>query len=200
MQFGIRPFHLSDLSLLYRICLQTADSGKDATLIFTDPDLPGHFSVAPYALFEPGLCFVLTNNSKPCGYILGAKDSLKFYERCEKDWFPKLRERYPMPEPDDTTRDAAIIRRIHTGHVVKDELLAYPAHLHVDLLPEAQGHGFGRKLMDTFINKLRELKVPALHLEVGKRNPGAIKFYEKMDFKIIAEYEFSISFGKLISY
>ena len=49
--------------------------------------------------------------------------------------------------------------------------------------------------MEVFISKLKELNVPALHLEVGKANPGAIKFYEKIGFHKIHEYEYSIAFG-----
>jgi ribosomal protein S18 acetylase RimI-like enzyme len=42
---------------------------------------------------------------------------------------------------------------------------------------------------------LKELGVSGLHLEVGKKNPGAVRFYEKMGFKQIADYEYSIGFG-----
>ena len=181
--------------MLYRICLLTADSGKDASGLFKDPDLPGHFYAAPYALFEPELCFVATYNNNPCGYILGTKDSKRFADWCENKWLPPLRLRYEFPGENDSSLDAAIIRRIHSGHIVKKELADYPAHLHIDILPEGQGQGLGRKLMNTFVNKLKELKVPALHLEVGKRNTVAVKYYEKMGFHIITEYEFSIVFG-----
>lgn len=198
MEFNIRPYHASDLTSLYKICLLTGNSGKDATELLKDPDLIGHFYAAPYGIFDPEVCFVITNIGKPCGYIIGAKDSQKFYERCEKDWFPILRNRYPLRDEDDKSLDARIIKRIHDGHKVKEELLDFPAHLHIDLLPETQGQGLGRKLMEIFINKLKELNVPALHLEVGKANPGAIKFYEKFGFQIIKEYEFSIAFGMLL--
>lgn len=195
MSFKIRPYHPSDLSMLYRICLLTADSGKDAAGLFKDPDLPGHFYAAPYALFEPELCFVATNNNNPCGYILGTKDSQVFADKLEADWLPPLRLRYKIPDENEISADAAIIRRIHTGYIVKEELLEYPAHLHIDILPEGQGQGLGRKLMNTFIDKLKDLNVPSLHLEVGKRNTGAVKYYEKMCFHVIKEYEFSIAFG-----
>lgn len=195
MSFEIRPYHISDLTSIYKICLETADSGKDATGLFKDPDLNAHFYAAPYVLFEPEICFVITNNDKPCGYIIGTKDSQKFYEKCERDWFPTLRNRYPLCDENDKSLDARIIKRIHEGQIVKKELLGYPAHLHIDLLPETQGQGFGRKIMGVFINKLKELNIPALHLEVGKTNPGAIKFYEKLGFETIKEYEFSIAFG-----
>ena len=195
MQFEIRKYHPTDLTALYKICLLTGNSGKDGTELFSDSDLLGHFYAAPYAVFEPEICFVVTNNNKPCGYIIGTKDSQKFYEKCEKDWFPILRTRYPLRDDNDKSWDSRIIKRIHDGHKVKPELAKYPAHLHIDLLPETQGQGIGRKIMDVFINELKNQNVSALHLEVGKANQGAIKFYEKLGFEIIKEYEFSIAFG-----
>jgi ribosomal protein S18 acetylase RimI-like enzyme len=199
MEFKIRPYHPSDLVSLYKICLLTADSGKDASGLYKDPDIVGHFYAAPYAVLEPDLCYVLVANDVPCGYIVGTRDSQEFYQRCEKEWFPPLRKRYSLPDEKDQTYDARIIRLIHSGHKPVDDLLDYPAHLHIDILPTGQGQGMGRKLMDVFINRLKELNVPALHLQVGKANPGAIKFYERIGFHLIKEYEFSIAFGmKLI--
>ncbi len=193
--FKIRSYHPSDLTALYKICLLTGNSGKDATQLLNDPDLLGHFYVAPYVIFEPEICFVVTNNNKPCGYIIGTKDSQKFYAQCEKDWFPILRSRYTLPNKEDVSFNSIIIRRLHEGYKVKEELKNYSAHLHIDLLPETQGQGLGREITNLFINKLKELNVPSLHLEVGKNNVGAIKFYKKLGFYVIKEYNHSIAFG-----
>lgn len=195
MSFTIRPYHPSDLSVLYRICLLTGNSGKDASDLFEDPDLMGQFYAAPYAVLEPDLCFVATNSEKPCGYILGTRDSQQFYERCETDWFPVLRKRYPKPKIEDGSLTARIIRLIHQGHKVNEDLKNYPAHLHIDLLPECQGQGLGRKLIETFNTRLREIKVSAVQLQVGKKNTGAILFYERIGFHRIVEYELSVAFG-----
>ncbi|MBU2507724.1 MAG: GNAT family N-acetyltransferase [Bacteroidetes bacterium] len=193
--YEIRNYHPSDLTALYRICLKTGNSGKDATDLHSDPEIIGHFYAAPYAVFEPELSFIAAIDNAPYGYIIGTKDSTAFRDKCEEEWFPVLRERYKMPAAEDTSHDAKIIRLIHAGLIVKDEVKDYPAHLHIDILPELQGQGIGRKLMDTFIAKLKELNVPAMHLEVGKSNLNAIQFYEKMGFHIIHEYEQSIAFG-----
>ncbi len=195
MQNYIRPYHPSDLSALYRICLQTGDSGKDASNQYKDPDLLGQYYAAPYAVLEPDLCFVLLCNRELCGYILGTQDSAKFYELCEKEWFPILRERYPLPKPEDKSAEAHIIRCIHSGHKFNNDLILYQAHLHIDILPQGQGQGMGRKLIETFLNKLRELKVPSVHLRVGETNPGAIKFYERVGFHVIREYDDDVAFG-----
>jgi ribosomal protein S18 acetylase RimI-like enzyme len=195
MSFTIRPYHASDLYSIYQICLKTGDSGADASLIYTDHELLGHLYAAPYAVFEPDLCFVLTQDSDICGYILGTRDSAAFAARCERDWFPVLRSRYPMPAPDDQSADAQIIRRIHMGHSAHAELAAYPAHLHVDLLPVAQGQGWGRQLMRRFLDQLRALGVPGVYLGVGIRNQKAIGFYERMGFERLAEQSTWIAFG-----
>lgn len=67
MQFEIRKYHPTDLTALYKICLLTGNSGKDATDLFSDSDLIGHFYAAPYAIFEPEICFVVTNNNGTTG-------------------------------------------------------------------------------------------------------------------------------------
>ncbi len=195
MDFKIRPYHPSDLTRLYHICLLTGNNGQDASPLYKDPDLLGHYYAAPYAVFEPELCFVLTQSGMPCGFILGARDTAAFATHCEQAWFPPLRERYPLPDPNIETPTAQIIRAIHTGIYVDDDLADYPAHLHIDLLPEAQGKKLGTKLMDTFLNQLRALNVPALHLGVSRENPGAIKFYERVGFHKIKTYKDSIAFG-----
>ena len=195
MNYAIRPVHPCDLSSLYRISLLTGNSGSDASHLLKDHELIGHFYAAPYAFIEPELCFVLTSSGIPCGYIIGTQDSQKFYSDCETKWFPLLRERYPLPDNEDKSFDTRLIKLIHEGHKPYDDLRSYPAHLHIDLLPEAQGKGLGRKLVEVFTNKLSELKVPAVHLQVGKKNTGAVKFYQKIGFHKIKEYEHSIAFG-----
>lgn len=195
MNYLIRNYTKSDLQYLYGICLKTGDSGKDASGIYKNPSLLGDYYAAPYAEIHPELTFILEKDSLPIGYILGTNNSIEFREKTEKIWFPALREKYPYPDDINKSKDSEIIRLIHKGYIPKKELVSFPAHLHIDILPEGQGIGMGKKLVFTFIDKLKEQKTPALHLEVGKTNKGAIKFYEKAGFKIIFEYEYSIAFG-----
>jgi ribosomal protein S18 acetylase RimI-like enzyme len=191
----IRSYQDSDLDKIYEICLLTGDSGKDATGIYSDPKLLGHFYATPYAIIEPELCFIVTIDGLPSGYILGTRNSQKFRELSEKEWFAKLRKKYSLPSKSDTSPDSRIIRLIYEGYTLKDELKDFPAHLHIDLLPATQGKGIGKQIMLTFINKLKELNVPALHLEVGKKNENAIGFYKRIGFHVICEYEHSVAFG-----
>jgi ribosomal protein S18 acetylase RimI-like enzyme len=196
MVFKIRPYHPSDLSRLYDICVQTGDCGKDLTDEFTDPDLFGHFYAAPYAVLEPDLCFVLTSDGTPCGYVIGTRDSEEFSRRVEQEWFPALRERYPLPAPEVDTLAAYIIRAIHRGYQPPPEAVGYPAHLHIDLLPNVQGQGNGRRMMERFLCRLRELRVPAVHLGVAKKNARAVEFYKALRFDVINEFEWGYLMGQ----
>ena len=86
MHYEIRNYHITDLSALYKICLQTANNGSDASSLL-EADLAGHLFAAPYAFFEPELCFILSLDANPYGYVLGAKNSVDFLEKCEKIGF-----------------------------------------------------------------------------------------------------------------
>lgn len=195
MEFKIRPYHPSDLCALYRVCLLTGDSGQDATSLYTDPEILGHYYLGPYCVYEPDLCFVLTADGVPSGYVIGTRNTQDFNQRLEQDWFPVLRERYPLPPDEDDSPTADMIRAVHRGGHLSPEAADYPAHLHIDLLPVGQGQGLGRKMMATFLNRLRVLNIPAVHLGVGKDNRRAVEFYARVGFHIIQEHQWGILYG-----
>ncbi|HWL17868.1 MAG TPA: GNAT family N-acetyltransferase [Opitutus sp.] len=188
MTTGIRRFQPADLEALYRICLCTGAHGEDATALYNDPKLLGSFYAAPYAVHDPDLCLIATADGAPAGYILGTDDSARFRTWSEAHWFPALRARYPLPAPADESPDAALIRLLHAGYQPHPDTLAYPAHLHIDLLPSLRGRGLGRALMQRFLDRLRVRGCPAVHLGVSAANTGGIAFYEKLGFHLIGDY------------
>ena len=100
----VRGYLPDDVDALYQICLQTADSGEDATALFRDGNLPGHVYVGPYVTFEPSLAFVAEDAAGIGGYIVATLDSRAFDRRMEQSWWPALRARYPKPSPDAAKR------------------------------------------------------------------------------------------------
>jgi ribosomal protein S18 acetylase RimI-like enzyme len=193
-RFVLRQYHPSDLPMLYRICLETGADGADATGTI-DPELLGHLFAAPYALFEPELCRVLTADGTPCGYLLGTADSTQFARHCERDWFPLLRERYRLPDPIDRSRGAHMVRAIHAGYRAPECAGTFPAHLHIDLLPIGQGLGHGPRMIIDFIDRLRERHVAGLHLGVSRGNARALAFYPKLGFEPIEETRAAVTYG-----
>jgi GNAT superfamily N-acetyltransferase len=183
----IRLYRPDDLDVLYGICLQTANSGQDATGIFHDPRLPGHVYAAPYAIFEPSLAFVAEDAAGVGGYIVAALDSLAFDQRLEQDWWPALRARYPEPPPDQAERlslpERNAIHNIHHPFSAPHEVVKrFPSHLHVNLVQRMQGRGAGRQLIATLMAGLRENGSRGLHLLVGYSNQRAVGFYRHVGF------------------
>jgi len=182
----IRPYRPGDDDALYDICLRTGDSGEDATHRYTDPRLIGELFVGPYLRFEPELAFVIEESGQVLGYILGARDTRAFEAACEQHWWPPLRRRYPLDAFPSDSADASLVNHIHRPGRADDDVVAdYPAHLHIDLLPPAQGRGLGRALMQRLLAALREAGAPGVHLGVGAANERAVGFYTRLGFEVL---------------
>jgi ribosomal protein S18 acetylase RimI-like enzyme len=184
----IRPYEPADLEALYRICLLTGAHGADATPLYADPKLLGHYYAAPYVAHDPALCRVVDLEGVPHGYILGTADTANFSRWAEVHWLPALRRRYSRPQAGDARPDTQLIKLLYAGYSVGPEAEKYPAHLHIDLLPAAQGKGLGKHLIRLFCELLRARGCPGVHLGVAEANAGAIAFYEKVGFHLIARH------------
>lgn len=186
---AIRPFRAGDESAIARICLLTADAGQDATGILPDDDLWAVVFALPYVQRHPDFAFVADDDTgTPAAYILAAPDTRAFDAWFRDEWWPQHRDRWPLPARADRSREAAIIRsawrRGTENPQPEAEQLeaAYPAHLHIDLLPHLQGQGLGRLLIGTMLDRLRAASVPGVQLGVDPRNTGAQAFYSRLGF------------------
>lgn len=197
----LRPAREADRAALYRICLQTGASGEDATALYRDPLLLGHVYAGPYLTHAPDFAFVLDpgDGSGATGYILGAPDTAAFEATLEREWWPALRDIYPDPTDvprERRTPDQRIAHLIHHPTRTPTDLLGpYPAHLHIDLLPRAQGGGRGRALMTTLLVALRGAGVPGVHLGVGENNTRAQGFYQHLGFQALRRSPGAVTYG-----
>lgn len=184
---AVRPYRPADAAALDDICVRTAHNGRDSRPEYADPSvLPAVFA-APYVHLDPGLAFVLDDGEgRAVGYILGTADTPRFAEEFRSTWLPRVADRYPAPQGPPEGPDAVMAGLLHDPErMIVPELAAYPAHLHIDLLPEWQGRGYGRALMREFWRALRERGVPAVHLVMAAANTQARAFYDRMGFQEI---------------
>ncbi len=183
----MRAVQSGDLDHLYRICLLAADAGEDATRLYSDPKLPGHIWVAPYAVFEPSLAFVAEDGEGVGGYVVAALDTPAFEQRLEQEWWPGLRARYPEPTAEmadgmSSAQRQALHNIHHPWRTHRDLFQGYPSHMHIDALPRMQGRGVGRRLVETLAAALRAQGSQGLHLFVSDRNQRAQGFYRHVGF------------------
>ncbi len=203
MSLAIRPVFPEDITAISRICLLTADAGRSAETLHRHGELPALVWALPYVLLPPMTAhtwgFVLVDTLAPQddhttstvkGYILGTSDTRAYEAATEAEWWPPLRIRFPLQSDGDerTKEDERYIDIIHRAPEPADEtcLAVSPAHMHINLLPEVQRRGWGRKLVGKAVDHLREQGIGSVWLGLDERNTSGRKFYEKIGFKGIA--------------
>ncbi|MGK5684468.1 GNAT family N-acetyltransferase [Actinoplanes sp. URMC 104] len=180
MQPQIRGYRPTDLEAVYDICVRTADAGGDARGTNSSDRLVGDVFAAPYVVLEPQVARILDDGrGNAVGYVVGTADTATFVRRYREEWLPATEGRYG----DDDPRDQLWLE-LHRNpeRMLVPELADYPAHLHIDLLPEWQGRGLGRGLMTAFLSGLHEAGVPRVHLGMAPANTAARAFYDRLGF------------------
>jgi GNAT superfamily N-acetyltransferase len=199
----IRRAFAPDLPYFYEICLKTGNAGKDAASLFNDPFLLGHYFAAPYLFYPQGIAFTAEEDCRPSGYSIAACDTTDFNRWMEAEWLPPLRKLFPVFVPPGRIRsrdEGGLFQSIHSTHFPPETawpwLAEYPAHLHINLLPQAQGRGIGRLLIKKLCAELSRRGIPGVHLGVNGKNTGAIAFYHKTGFSFLQTEEWGMIMGK----
>ncbi|MGH9133420.1 MAG: GNAT family N-acetyltransferase [Ilumatobacteraceae bacterium] len=198
----VRPFAPPhDTAPLYFVCLRTADAGRDATHLHGDPALPGHVWLGAYLVLQPDLAWVVDDgDGRPVGYVVGTADTTAFQELCERAWWPRLRERFPAGGSSSaTSADQELVRLIHDPPSTPAAVVAtHPSHLHIDLLPESQGAGIGRVLMETLFAALAERGSTGVSVGVDATNAHALGFYRHLGFVDLATSTGAVWLGRAL--
>lgn len=189
--FRIRAARTGDEPGAYVVCLKTGNNGQDGTALYReDPDALGRIYTGPYLAFEPELAVILErDDGEIAGYALGALDSRELYRRYEAEWRPRLCAEFPEPPGDPgawTPVEQVHHAYHHPDYTCPEPYDEYPSHMHIDLLPEAQGRGFGRRMLEEVMQKLRERGSPGVHLGVSGHNHAALGFYRHLGFYELA--------------
>lgn len=179
---GIRPFRDTDLTALRRICELTAFD----PLAPAEERMLADIYLEPYVRFAPDWVQVLDLDDGPVGYCIAVPDTRAFIDWWAREWTPVFRARHAddVAALADSGAPGATLSAIGTdpARLSSSAVDAYPAHLHIDLLPEAQGHGAGGVMIDRLIARLGAAGVPGVHLGVHPDNTGAKRFYARHGF------------------
>ena len=191
---SIRPYRDDDHDALRAVCLRTGLSGMDATGHWSTDDLLPDLYLSPYTSYAPDRVLVVADDAdRPIGYLLVVPDTLAFVEWWRTEVTPFFANTYArMAEPTPDGRDEQWFHdlgyepeRMIPADVGLD-LERFPAHLHIDLLPEAQGHGLGRALMRDAAARLVADGVPGIHLSYDSANAGAAAFYDRLGWRPVS--------------
>lgn len=156
----------------------------------------GNYYVRPYLENDPDCAFVLNQTGQVTGYALATLNTNTFNKYLDEEYLPLLREEY-LPRIGSFTATEKDLWGLYTSKRSSDlEFLKnYPSELHINLLPEAQGHGFGRALMEKLLGALRAAGSPGVHLTLNAENQGAFGFYQRLNYQELGRDIDSITMG-----
>lgn len=180
----VRPYRAGDREPVRRIAFDTGYMGESPAWYWRDAPSFADAWTGYYTDREPESAFVAADGDAVVGYLVGCADTARA-PSATTTILRQLVRRQLLVRPGtagffwrsiwDTLRD---------GGVPSAELSdpRWPAHLHINLLPAARGHGAGRGLIDAWLGRLRQLGVPGCHLGTMAENTGAIRFFESVGF------------------
>ncbi|PPQ99056.1 hypothetical protein CVT24_003616 [Panaeolus cyanescens] len=185
MPVKIRPAKVEDEAQLSYICLVTADAGKSAENLHDFAELPGIMYAVPYVHLPTSWGFVLEDEDtgELLGYILGSTDTREFERHMKESWLPSFLDKYPQEvatKPADK-HYTALIRNMHVAS--ESNIQFSKAHMHINILDKCQRQGWGRKLVATAVNELKNRGFDRVWLGLDGRNMDARKFYKRIGFK-----------------
>ncbi len=139
-----------------------------------------HIILATYCDYfiekEGDNCFVAVDeNDKVVGYILCAENYDKFKKVFRKEYLTQFKK-YKISD-----RAAAFFSTFIQSILKKQ----YPAHMHIDILPEYQRMGLGHKLVDALCENLKEKNVKGVCLTMFSGNEKGGNFYKKYGFTLL---------------
>lgn len=169
----IRPMKRSDKAAVERICLATASDYLNSTEKLQE------YTLLMYSRYYTRMLedsFVAVNyKDKPIGYILCAPDYNAYKNSFYRNELKQMKN-ISMFKCISTLGEIAYMKRF-----AKE----YPAHLHIDILPQYQHQGIGKKLMCSLFNHLKSNNVKGVMLTVSADNKSAIEFYKMCGFEIL---------------
>jgi ribosomal protein S18 acetylase RimI-like enzyme len=180
----------ADRAGVRRVCYQTGYMGEPIDWQWRDEESFADIFSGYYTDAEPGSAFVVERSGMVCGYLLGCADSTKAWNPGTIAARHLLRRGLafrPGTAPviwrtvGDTIADLARRRVAIRDLEFSDP--RWPAHLHVDLLPEARGQGVGRELVRRWFDELHARGGIACHLQTLAENTAAIAFFESVGFE-----------------
>ena len=189
----IRPATPADEQQIAHICLLTGADGGDATGSFSDDTALADVFALPYLYGPSCFAWVVDVGGVAQGYVVAAADTDAFQQWFSGEWWV---ERGPLHTVTNERDEWLAAMANNPTRCLSDAAVDYPAHLHIDLLPQLQGAGWGRRLIDTLMAQLADQGVPGVHLVATRANTGAQAFYPKTGFATISEDDGSVTFAR----
>jgi len=179
-EFEIRAYEPSDREAIRRICFETGYMGEPIDWLWPDRESFADLITRYYTDREPESILVATRSGRVVGYLTGCVDSERARGAAVRE-IRRLIRNGALLEPGFASFLGRVLIDVVRDRGAPEEALSsarWPAHLHIDFLPEGRGKGLGRRIMSQWFERLRSLGTPGVHLGTFAENLPAIRFFE----------------------
>ena len=188
----VRPYQLADREAVLRIAADTAFFGEPIEAYFDDRRLFCDAFYSYYTDFEPEHGWVAAEAGSAgavVGFLMGSTNTPRQNRTFSQKILPRVilnclagRYRFGL----HTARYVSgVVRAWLGGEFARADLSIYPAHLHINLSVEWRRYGLGRRLIEVYLEQLRNSCLPGVHLKTTSLNEAACTLYEKMGFTLL---------------
>jgi GNAT superfamily N-acetyltransferase len=185
----IRAYRPEDRAAVRHVCVETAYIGNPIAPHFAATESMATILTGYYTDREPESAWVVTNDDRVVGYLLGCVDSRKA-PAPELTGFKEIVKNWLWLRPSsarvcwimlwDMIVDAGVAR-------TKVDYARYPAHAHIDLLPEARKGAIALKLFRLWLDHARARGATGMWGVSVLDNEAATVFHRAMGFRALGE-------------
>lgn len=143
----------------------------------------------PYLDLDPHSVFLAETDGELVGYLTGCLDSSRLPSEDER-MNRAITEHRLMFRPRVIGFFARALFDMVWAKLRRQEIVSgdfadpcWPAHLHINVVPEARGTGAADALMAAWFDRLTESEAQGCHLQTLAENTRALRFFERMGFQ-----------------
>lgn len=178
----IRPYQEKDKENVRFVCLNSEGPSEydEDTAFFILNTYCDYFIEQ-----ESGNAFVAADeNDRAIGYTYCAENYDAYKPLFDAAYLPRF--------PAGSRR---IEQAAHSADLQAKYKEEYPAHLHIDVLPEYQRMGLGHQLIDALCAHLKSKGVKGVMLTTGPDNQVGRGFYDKYGFTLLELTDEDVAYG-----
>lgn len=197
---NIRRYIPADRESVRRISCDTADLGRPIESIFRDRRVLADLLTSYYTDYTGRSCWVAEADGRVIGYLTGCLNTRHFF------WVMAVRIT-PLILLESLLRGSFFSRQgrhllslavkslMMGGFFRRIPLNEYPAHLHIDILPEFRRKQIGSQLIEKFFDQCRVSGIPGVHLSTRDDNKAGRDFFKSIGFKEMGSYPMAFPSG-----
>jgi ribosomal protein S18 acetylase RimI-like enzyme len=191
MEITIRHYQISDQPAILELSADTAFFGDPVEAFLEDRSLFIDAFARYYTEHEAPMAWVAESSCGLAGFLFGCTDTAsqsRLWRRyiISNVLVKALAGRYRL---GSKTAGFAwgMLMGMMRGEETSVDTEIFPAHLQIDVRQGFRGEGVGKRLIEAYLEQLRQLNVLGVHLETTTHNQAACHLYEKVGFRLLDE-------------